>query len=33
MKSICYGNTPLLGSSAGYREKLSHIRFIGSHWT
>jgi len=24
--------TPILGSSAGYREKLSHNRLMDSHW-
>jgi len=32
MKDICYDITPILGSSAGYREKRSHNRMIGSHW-
>jgi len=30
MKDICYDITPILGSSAGYREKPSHNRMIGS---
>jgi len=32
MKDICYEITPILGSSAGYREKRFHNRKIGSHW-
>jgi len=28
MKEICYDITPILGSSAGYREKQSHKRLI-----
>jgi len=27
-----YDITPILGSSAGYREIRSHNRMIGSHW-
>jgi len=33
MKGICYENTPILRSSAGYREKLSHNHLIDSYWT
>jgi len=33
MKSICYENTLVLGSSAGYREQPCHNRSIESHWT
>jgi len=32
MKGICYDITPILGSSAGYREKRSHNRMIDAHW-
>jgi len=32
MKGICQDATFILGSSAGYREKPSHIRLIDSHW-
>jgi len=32
MKGICYDITPILGSSAGYREKRPHNRMICSHW-
>jgi len=31
MKSTCQDTTPILGSSAGYREKRSHNRMIDSH--
>jgi len=31
MKGICHDVTPILGSSASYREKRSHNRMIGSH--
>jgi len=33
MEDICYDIIPILGSSAGYREKRSHNRMIGSPWT
>ena len=29
---IYYDFIPILGTSAGYREKRSHIRMISSHW-
>jgi len=32
MEDICYDITPILGRSAGYREKRSHNRMICSHW-
>jgi len=32
MKDICNDITPILGSSAGYSEKRSRNRMIGSHW-
>jgi len=32
MKSICQDTTPILGSSASYREKPSHYRMVDSHW-
>jgi len=31
MKDIWYDVTPIFSSSAGYREKRSHNRMIGSH--
>jgi len=33
MKGICYDITPILSSSAGYRENRSHNRMIDSHST
>jgi len=32
MEGICSDITPILGSSAGYRDKRSHICTIGSPW-
>ena len=32
MKGICQDTTPVVGSSAGYREKQSHNRMIDSRW-
>jgi len=32
MKDICQDTTPILGSSAGCREKRSRNRMIGSQW-
>ena len=32
MKEICSDIIPILGSSAGYREKRSHNRMMCSHW-
>jgi len=32
MKGISLDTTPILGSSAGYREKRSHNRMTDSHW-
>jgi len=31
-RHICYDITPIIGSSAGYREKRSHNLMIDSHW-
>jgi len=32
MKGICYDVTPILGRTAGYREKPSRNCMIDSHW-
>ena len=32
MKGICHDTAPILGSSAGYREKRFHDRMIDSPW-
>ena len=32
IKNICYGITPIVGSSAGYRKKRSRDRMTDSHW-
>jgi len=32
MKDIYRDFIPIFGSSAGYREKRSHIRMLGSNW-